>query len=217
MYSRLNGSLDTQFFMYQKKKRINKNRTEKKIILWTTEPGSMWTNPPHIHSTTESMCKPLQLPPSPLLLPSSPLSATPTHIYDSFSPSLSFSLSDSLSPPLLSLPAPSDEGQDAVDEDGHDGGAEQAGHGHRDEPRQEDVPEEAPVHCSLGADPTHGHDRAHLEAAARSGERKTISSSTEQNVQTQSRRRAAGLSVLSLVVDGVRLCFSGLAHILSCF
>lgn len=64
---------------------------------------------------------------------------------------------------------PSDEGQDAVDEQGHDGGAEQAGHRHRDEPRQEDVPEEAPVHGLLGADPAHGHDRAHLEAAAGKG------------------------------------------------
>ena len=59
--------------------------------------------------------------------------------------------------------APSDEGQDAVDEQGHDGSAEQAGHGHRDKPRQEDVPEEAPVHCFLGADPTDSHDWADLE------------------------------------------------------
>lgn len=66
---------------------------------------------------------------------------------------------------------PSDEGQDAVDEQGHDGGAEQAGHRHRDEPGQEDVSEEAPVHGLLGADPAHGHDRAHLEAAAGKGGR----------------------------------------------
>lgn len=74
---------------------------------------------------------------------------------------------------------PSDEGQDAVDEQGHDGGAEEAGHGHRDKPRQEDVPEEAPVHRLLGADPTHGHDRAHLEDAAGGGGKtnNTISSS----------------------------------------
>lgn len=57
----------------------------------------------------------------------------------------------------------SHEGQDAVDQQGHDGGAEQAGHRHGDEPGQEDVPEEAPVHRLLGADPAHGHHRAHLE------------------------------------------------------
>lgn len=74
----------------------------------------------------------------------------------------------------------SHQGQDAVDQQGHDGGAEQAGHGHGDEPRQEDVPEEAPVHRFLGADPAHGHDRAHLEAAARGGgDKDNISCSME--------------------------------------
>lgn len=74
------------------------------------------------------------------------------------------------SPSSSALPpggVPSDEGQNAVDEQRHDGGAEQAGHGHRDEPSQEDVSEEAPVNGLLGADPAHGHDRAHLEVPAR--------------------------------------------------
>lgn len=158
--------------------------------LWTTEPGSMWTNPPHIYSTTKSTCKPSSL------LPRHPCASTlfllfhlqPTHsrydIYPSSPPPLSLSprlsFSSSALPPGV---APSDVGQDAVDKQGHDGGAEQAGHRHRDKPRQEDVPEEAPVHCFLGADPTHSHNWAHLEAAARREERKIISSSTEQNVQ----------------------------------
>lgn len=78
-------------------------------------------------------------------------------------------------PPPPEQHALSHEGQDAIDQQGHDGSAEQASHRHGDEPGQEDVPEEAPVHRLLGADPAHGHDRAHLEvtkttsAAARGG------------------------------------------------
>lgn len=109
-----------------------------------------------------------------------PLSATPTLWFLPKFPSLSLSLSSS--PVLPPCRAPSDEGQDAVDEQGHDGGAEQASHGHCDKPRQEDVPEEAPVHRFLGADPTHGHDWAHLEAAARREERPQSAAAQKWNV-----------------------------------
>lgn len=90
---------------------------------------------------------------------------------------------------------PSDKGQDAVDEQGHDGSAEQASHGHCDEPRQEDVPEEAPVHCFMGANPTHGHNRTHLEGAAK----KEKPSAAAQNKMFQVAKsktvwRAAGCS-----------------------
>lgn len=37
--------------------------------------------------------------------------------------------------------------QDAVDEDGHDGSANQARDGHSHKPRHEDVSEQAPVYC----------------------------------------------------------------------
>lgn len=69
--------------------------------LWTTEPGSMWTNPPHIYSTTKSTCKPSSL------LPRHPCASTlfllfyqqPTHSrYDIYP---SFPLSLSLSPTLF--------------------------------------------------------------------------------------------------------------------
>lgn len=164
-------------------------------------PGSIWTNPPHIHSTTKSICKTLPLPPSlprhpcPLLLfnSSSFICNTDTMIFTQVSLSLSLSLSSS--PVLLPCRAPSDEGQDAVDEQGHDGGAEQASHGHCDKPRQEDVPEEAPVHCFLGADPTHGHDWAHLEAAARREERPQSAAAQKWNVtKLKTLWKAAGCS-----------------------
>lgn len=71
----------------------------------------------------------------------------------------SFFLSTSLYP---ARPCPSDVGQYAIDEQRHDGGTEQAGHGYRDEPGQEDVPEQPPVHRLLGADPAYRHHRAHL-------------------------------------------------------
>lgn len=173
---------------------------------WTAEPGSMWTNPPHIHSTTKSICKPLQLPPS--LFASLPRHPCPFLSFSSFSfrctpdtramiftqVSLSlFSLSSSsVLPPSC---VPSHKGQDAVDEQGHDGSAEQAGHRHCHEPSQEDVPEEAPVHCFLGTDPTHGHDWAHLEAAARREERKQLDA--VQNISNcQSQRNAEELQVV---------------------
>lgn len=90
---------------------------------------------------------------------------------------------------------PSDKGQDAVDEQGHDGSAEQAGDGHCDEPCQEDVPEEAPVHRFLRADPTHGHDRAHLEAAARTGRKETSAVAQSQRFyKAKTMRRAAACS-----------------------
>lgn len=142
---------------------------------WTTEPCSIWTNPPHTHSATKSMCKPLNShPPCPFLslhFLSLYLQPTLELWFSPRFPSLSLWLSSSSSvlPPGS---MPSDKGQDAVDEQGHDGSAEQAGDGHCDEPCQEDVPEEAPVHRFLRADPAHGHDWAHLEAAARRGERK---------------------------------------------
>lgn len=37
--------------------------------------------------------------------------------------------------------------QDAVGEDGHDGGADEAGDGHSHKPGHEDIPEQAPIHC----------------------------------------------------------------------
>lgn len=77
-------------------------------------------------------------------------------------------------PPWRQRLSASHVGQDAVDEDGHDGGAEQAGHGHRDEPRQEDVPEETPVHRLPGAQPAHGDHRAHL---TKKKNKKTLESS----------------------------------------
>lgn len=101
--------------------------------------------------------------------------------------------------PSRPLP-PSDEGQDAVDEQGHDGGAEQASHRHRDEPGQEDVPEEVPVHGFLGADPAHGYDRAHLDGA--DGEKR------QKNNQQQNWTR---LKVAEMVKScRVSLRFSGL-------
>lgn len=45
--------------------------------------------------------------------------------------------------------------QDSKLEDSHDGSANEAGDGHGDEPRHEDVPEEAPVYCLPGAQPAH--------------------------------------------------------------
>lgn len=109
-------------------------------------------------------------------------------------------LQPSRSPPLQQL-APSHEGQDAVDQQGHDGGAEQAGHGHGDEPRQEDVPEEAPVHCLLGADPADGHDRAHLEAAPSGGGEKKENISGSLGSMAQSDR-----------VKSCRLLFRGVTR-----
>ena len=53
--------------------------------------------------------------------------------------------------------------QDAVDEDGHDGGADQARDGHGHKPSHEDVPEQTPVDRLPWAQPAYGHHRAHLQ------------------------------------------------------
>lgn len=109
------------------------------------------TNPPHIHGTTKSTRAP------------------PISLFSLFISPLCYLQPTRKTGRPPSNSTPSHEGQDAVDQQGHDGGAEHARHGHGDEPRQEDVPEEAPIHRFLGADPAHGHDRAHLEAAAAGG------------------------------------------------
>ena len=66
-------------------------------------------------------------------------------------------------PRLLAAEERSHERQDPVYEESHDSSTEQPGHGHRHEPRHEDVAEEAPVHGLPRADPAHRHHRAHLE------------------------------------------------------
>lgn len=53
--------------------------------------------------------------------------------------------------------------QDAMDEDGHDGGTDQAWDGHSHEPSHEDVSEQSPVYGLPRAQPSHGDHRAHLE------------------------------------------------------
>lgn len=53
--------------------------------------------------------------------------------------------------------------QDAVDEDGHDGSANQARDGHSHKPRHEDVSEQAPVYCLPWAQPSYCNHRAHLK------------------------------------------------------
>lgn len=78
-------------------------------------------------------------------------------------------------------------GEDPVHEEGHDSGAEQTSHGHSHKPGHKDVPEETPVHGLPGADPAHGHHRAHLwehrhskvktEAREFKGEAQTLQSS----------------------------------------
>ena len=54
-------------------------------------------------------------------------------------------------------------GKDPVHEESHDGSAEQPSHRDGHKPGHKDVPEEAPVHSLAGADPAHGHHRAHLQ------------------------------------------------------
>lgn len=66
-----------------------------------------------------------------------------------------------LSPPLLGVQPYSS--QDAVDEDGHDGGTDQARDGHSHKPRHEDVSEQTPVYCLPWAQPSYCNHRAHLE------------------------------------------------------
>ncbi|MEQ2208265.1 hypothetical protein XENOCAPTIV_011674, partial [Xenoophorus captivus] len=118
---------------------------------------------------------------------------------DELSPSLTLLFLSS----LLALPATSlsDIGQDAVDEQGHDGGAEQAGHRHRDEPGQEDVPKEVPIHGFLGSDPAHGYDRAHLETA--NGEKEERQSAAELNLFKAA--ESAKSCRVSLPSSGLRL------------
>lgn len=53
--------------------------------------------------------------------------------------------------------------QDAVGEDGHDGGTDEARDGHGHEPRHEDISEEAPIDCLPRPQPPDGHHRTHLE------------------------------------------------------
>lgn len=119
-------------------------------------------------------------------------------IFTQVSLSLSLSLPLSLfsSSALPPSREPSHIGQDAVDEQGHDGSAEQAGHGHSHEPSQEDIPEEAPVHCFLGTDPTHGHDWAHLEAAARRKERKQSAAKQNKHLNCQSQINSEELQIV---------------------
>lgn len=66
-----------------------------------------------------------------------------------------------LSPPLLGVQPYGS--QDAVDEDGHDGGTDQARDGHSHKPRHEDVSEQTPVYCLPWAQPSYCNHRAHLE------------------------------------------------------
>ncbi|KAF3848987.1 hypothetical protein F7725_015484 [Dissostichus mawsoni] len=58
--------------------------------------------------------------------------------------------------------------EDAVDEDGHDGGADQTRDGHRHKPRHEDVSEQTPVDGLFRAQPSYRNHRAHLETQQRS-------------------------------------------------
>lgn len=127
-----------------KYKPIGNSGLLKKKDLWTSEPGSMGTKPSSHPQHNQSPR--VNLPHFHILV-SFETHATMCCFYFFTTP---------LALPLLC--SPSDVGQDAVDEQSHDGGAEQARHRHRDEPGQEDVPEEAPVHGFLRADPTHGHD-----------------------------------------------------------
>lgn len=52
--------------------------------------------------------------------------------------------------------------KDPIHEKSHDSSAEQPSHRDGHEPGHEDVPKKAPVHSLAGADPAHGHHRAHL-------------------------------------------------------
>lgn len=52
--------------------------------------------------------------------------------------------------------------KDPIHEESHDSSTEQPSHGDSHKPGHKDVPEEAPVHGLPGADPAHGHHRAHL-------------------------------------------------------
>lgn len=187
MYSRLNGRVNMLFthVLMHPETRINKNRNSNESTKISGLRSQAAYEPTLLTSTVQpSPCVNLWTPVTLALFPlfiSFSFICNPRCSSKDFHPSfpLSLWLSSSSSSVLPPGSVPSDKGQDAVDEQGHDGSAEQASHGHRDEPRQEDVPEEAPVHCFLGADPAHGHDWAHLEAAARRGERNIISGSTE--------------------------------------
>lgn len=52
--------------------------------------------------------------------------------------------------------------QDDIYEESHDGSADQTTDGNRDEPGDEDVPEQTPVNWFPGAQPSHGHHGSHL-------------------------------------------------------
>lgn len=60
--------------------------------------------------------------------------------------------------------------QDAIDEDGHDGGTDQTRDGHSHKPRHEDVSEQTPVYGLPWAQPSHCDHRAHLETQQSSDE-----------------------------------------------
>lgn len=53
--------------------------------------------------------------------------------------------------------------QDAVNEDGHDGSADQARDGNCHKPRHEDVSEQTPVYSLSWTQPSYSNHRAHLE------------------------------------------------------
>lgn len=208
MYSRLNSVVNTLVtrLFYAPETRINKNRSEtqmsqkRSLDYWArqlqNQPSSHpQYNPPSVNhwtSVTLALC--------PHFLSFSFICNPDTRalIFTQIPLSLFFLWPSSVLPPGC---VPSHIGQDAVDEQGHDGGAEQAGHGHRDEPRQEDVPEEAPVHSFLRADPTHGHNRTHLQATAgRGGKKNNQKQQRSKALKWQSQRqwRAAGCSGFSL-------------------
>lgn len=69
-------------------------------------------------------------------------------------------------PPLLLRGYAAEPLQDAIDEEGHDGGTDQARYGHSHKPGHEDVPEQPPVDCLPGAQPSNCNNRANLETKA---------------------------------------------------
>lgn len=58
--------------------------------------------------------------------------------------------------------------QDAKGEDGHDGGADEAGDGHRHKPGHEDISEQEPVDRLPRTQPPNRHNRAHLKQSTSS-------------------------------------------------
>lgn len=88
-------------------------------------------------------------------------------VSDIFWPSIFARWSSSFSSPARGAALSS---QDAIDEDGHDGGTDQARDGHGYKPRHEDVPEQTPVHCLSRAQPSYCDHRANLQAGQMSHE-----------------------------------------------